>query len=560
MFEFNKNQKNTFLSFLEENLTIWKKISRYYKIAWKNSFFKWDIPGEIEADFAITLAIPISYSLKKNPYDVALEIKDKFLFKSSLKIFITDQGYINCSFDERFYKNYLNYMMENGIERFQNKNLTINIEFVSVNPTGYIHLGHLRNGVIGDVLSNIYEFIGYKVIREYYINDRGNQIDELIESVLFYYLKDKNVNSQIDEQSLSYNNQSTKDASCHIKDIFPLEEITNKSEDVKKEILEFFINRIKSDLLLCGIKFNNWFSEKKMYDDEQFITKVIKNFSLRDLIYKKDRALFLKTSLAGDDKDRVIIKENGDYTYFFSDIIYHLNKLTRADLFINIWGSDHHGYVERLLSSLEFLGNKRDKFSIILIQMVSLLTNEGSKKFSKRLGTTIEISEALNIIDKDQLKFCLIEKESNHSFTINLETLSKEKKNSRLYYIQYAHARCNQILLNWEKFEKNNDSLFIENDVLLTEKKEKDILKYLICFSQVIFESAEEKKPFLIIHYLQNLSKKFQSYYQSHVILQKKNYDLSKQRVVLVKAVKNTIKKGLEICGISAPNFMKSDT
>lgn len=562
MFEFNKSENKTFLSFLEENLTIWKKISHHYKIPWKNSFFKWDIPEGIEADFAITLAIPISYSFKKKPYDVALEIKDKFLFKSPLKIFITDKGYINCSFNEQFYRNYLNYIVENNIERFQDKNLTVNIEFVSVNPTGYLHLGHLRNGVIGDVLSNIYEFIGYKVIREYYINDRGNQINELIKSVLFYCLKDTNINSQIDEQSLSYNNQSTRDAAHHIlnKNIFSLEEIINKSENVKKEVLEFFINKIKSDLLLCGIKFNNWFSEKKMYDNKQFITEVIEDFNSRDLIYKKDKALFLKTSSSGDDKDRVIIKENGDYTYFFSDILYHLNKLNRAEIFINVWGSDHHGYVERLLSSLEFLGNDREKFSIILIQMVSLLTNEGSRKFSKRLGTTIEISEALNIIDKDQLKFCLIEKESNHPLVINLETLLKEKKNSRLYYIQYAHARCNQILLNWEKFKKNSDSLFIENNLVLIEKKEKEILRYLISFSQIIFESAEEKKPFLVVQYLQNLSKKFQSYYQSHIILQKKSYELSKQRVILVKAVKNTIKKGLEICGISAPNFMKNDT
>lgn len=554
----NYDLKNPLL-ILEENLVIWKKISEYYGITWKNSFFKWETPRGVDADFAITFALPISHTTNRKAADVALEIKTKFLATSSLQVTITEQGYLNCKFGSQFYKDYLNYITEHELVRLRDKNLTVNVEFVSVNPTGYLHLGHLRNGVIGDVISNIYDFAGYRVTREYYINDRGNQISELVDSVLFYYLQSTHIGSDISEQALTYNNQSTRDAAYHLLNVSKLTaaQITSKSVELREEIVNFFIARIKLDLLRCGIRFDNWFSEKAMYEDKQTVNNLIASLRSQDQLYEHGQALFLKTSSTGDEKDRVIVKENGDYTYFLSDIIYHLNKLKRADLFVNVWGSDHHGYIERLLGSLQMLGHDRQKFTIVLIQMVSLLTSEGTKKFSKRLGTSIEVAEALAIVDRDQLKFCLIEKEANHSLTINLEMLAKEHEKSRLYYIQYAHARCNQILLKWNS--RNNPSLqpqLIVGGLLLVEQKEQEILKLLVRFSQVLLEAAEEKKPFLVIHYLQSLSKEFQSYYQLHKVLQEDFYELSKQRVAIVRAVKKTIQKGLEICGVEAPASM----
>lgn len=554
-----KDQPVNALQVIEANLLIWKQISKHYGVAWKNSFFKWETPRGIDADFAITLALPISHITKRKPFDVASEIKTKFLTNSSLQVTITEQGYLNCKFAESLYRDYLNYTTEHEITPLQDKGLTVNVEFVSVNPTGYLHLGHLRNGVLGDVIASLYAFVGYNVNREYYINDRGNQINELVDSVLFYYLQSKNRSSHSEEeQTLTYNNQSTRDAADYLLNVSKLSDlqITTKGELLKEEVINFFVNRIREDLLCCGIKFDNWFSERAMYDDKEVVGNLLTKLQTEGHLYQKEQAFFLRTSLAGDEKDRVVVKENGDYTYFLSDIIYHLDKLKRADIFINVWGSDHHGYVERLLGSLQLLGNDRSKFSIILIQMVSLLTSEGSKKFSKRLGTSIDVRDALQIVDKDQLKFCLIEKEANHSLTINLEMLSKEREKSRLYYIQYAHARCNQILVKWEVLTGNSDCSLITDELRVTEQQEQEILKLLVRFSQVLLEAAEEKKPFLLIHYLQDLSKEFQSYYQLHKVLQKELYELSKQRVAIVRAVKKTIQKGLEICGVDAPELM----
>jgi arginyl-tRNA synthetase len=548
---------------LEKIISAWKDISNSNNIVWKDSFIKWEIPVDLDADFAVTLAFPISHIKKKNPYETALELIKNFKFSEDLKMEVSDQGYINCSFKSSFYRNCLNEILNENFFTSEKKKINVNIEFVSVNPTGYLHLGHLRNAVIGDTIANLYNFLGFNVVREYYINDRGNQIEELVKSVLFYYSKYQNLEFKlIDEDKLTYNGKAIKDASLYFSQnkTFSLEEIKLNSPVLRDEIINFFINKIKLDLNSCGIKFDNWFSEKKMYENKELLNNLLDEFRTKEIVYEKDNALFLKTKSAGDDKDRVIIKDNGDYTYFLSDIIYHINKLKRSEFLINVWGSDHHGYIGRLLGSLELLGyDAKKRISIILIQMVSLLTDDGSKKFSKRLGTAIDVDDTLKIIEKDQLRFSFLEKESNHTLTINLELLNEQKEKSRLYYIQYAHARCNQILTKWEKMSKVNDQFLINDSFLLNEKKEREILNNLIIFPMVVLNAANEKKPFNIIHYLQSLSKDFQSYYQSYQILQIDNYELSKERVILVKAVKEVLKKGLDLMGISAPDFMENN-
>ena len=419
----------------------WKQVSSYYQVEWNNNFIQWEVPKNLTFDFAITLAFSISRLSNKNAYDIAAEIKENFLhlFQNEIEIFVNKDGYLNCTFSDNFYKNSLNKFNFDNFY-FEKKNISINVEFVSVNPTGYLHLGHLRNAVIGDTLANIYNFVGYDVVREYYINDRGNQIKELVNSVLFSYAKRKRIELVgIKEENLSYKGKSIEDASLYILENNLISDDPNnwKFEEIEDIVVQFFIKKIKLDLASCGISFDQWFSEKRMYQNPDEISLILKDIHLKNLSYRKEGALFLKTSLFNDDKDRVIIKENGEYTYFFSDILYHLNKLKRSDVLVNVWGSDHHGYISRLISSLSLLGqNVENKFYIVLIQMVSLLTNEGSKKFSKRLGNSIGLEETLNILKKDQLRFCLLEKESNHTLLIDLETLNQHSENSRLYYIQ----------------------------------------------------------------------------------------------------------------------------
>ncbi len=296
-----------------------------------------------------------------------------------------------------------------------------------------------------------------------------------------------------------------------------------------------------------------------MFSDCKRLDSLIKVFRGKNLVYYENNALFLSTEVSSDRKDRVLIKSNGEFTYFLSDILYHLDKMNRADLLINIWGSDHHGYVERLRSALRMLGyNDQEKLVVILIQMVALLEGKEHKKFSKRAGTVIEIEEALSMIGKDQLRFCLLEKEVGHTININLFLLKEQKERSRLYYLQYAHARCCQLILRARRFSLYENDPFGQNSFLLKVEKERSILKNLVRFESIICSVIAEKKPSIIIQYLQTLAKEFQTYYQSYQIVDDSNHELTRQRIFLVSVIKKVLGKGLALCGIEAPSLMEN--
>nr|CAG8484620.1 10667_t:CDS:2 [Entrophospora candida] len=308
---------------------------------------------------------------------------------------------------------------------------------------------HFRHAFVGNTLANVYQFCGYKVVREYYINDRGGQITAL------------------------------------------------------------------RDLEKCGVKFDIWFSESSLYEKNKH-QKILTELGEKELIYspKEEKAIFFRSSLAGDDKDRVIIKQDGDYTYFFSDILYLLDKLQRADKLI------YEGQMER---------------------------------FSKRTGNTIELAEALEYMDMDQLKFFLLEKEPNQPLAINVELLKKDKEKTQLYYIQYAHARCHQI---FKKAQERGIKKIGSSIDLLKQKKEREIFKLLVRFSFVLEKVIEENKPHHLIHYLYELAQLWQIYYQNSTILEQENKELTSQKLLLVKNIQIILKLGLKLMGIEAPERM----
>ncbi|CAG8507114.1 7576_t:CDS:2 [Ambispora gerdemannii] len=471
---------------------------------------------------------------KKKPPEVAQEII-KITNCSNLDYNITEQGYINFRFPATYYQQFLTKTLakEGQNLRSKRKSIRINIEYVSANPTGYLHLAHFRHAVIGNALANVYQFCGYKITREYYINDRGGQITSLINSVYFYYHQLQNI-SLANSAKIEYAGQA--------------------SQEVAQKLIEKWGNKyICQELNEEEINFDIWFSETSLYEKGKH-EKLLTELKAKNLIYSQAGATFFRTSLGGDDKDRVIIKQDSDYTYFFSDILYHLDKLKRADKLINIWGADHHGFIARLKSACQLLSYKPEDIQIILVQIVNLLTKEGrTARFSKRAGNTIELAAALKYVDMDQLKFFLCEKEPSQPISINIKVLKENQEKTCLYYIQYAHARCHQI---FHKAQEKNTAHISSNINLLSGAKGRKILNLLIRFSLVLENIIEENKPHPLIHYLYDLAHAWQVYYQNNTILEPANPELTAQKLLLVKNIQIILKLGLGLMGIAAPNRM----
>ncbi|KLL05126.1 MAG: arginyl-tRNA synthetase [Mycoplasmataceae bacterium RV_VA103A] len=540
-------------------LTAWKKLATQYNITWKNSFIQWELPPNITADFALTLALPISHKTKQKPPEIAQQII-KITNCPDLEHTITSQGYINFRFPIAYYQQFFNETLTQVGQnlRGENKNLRFNIEYVSANPTGYLHLAHFRHAVVGNTLANIYQFCGYQITREYYINDRGGQITSLINSVFYYYRELQGFFAPYDIcPKIEYAGAASQEIARQLITKWGGKYINQElnAEDFatwKKEILTLILARIRQDLEKCGVKFDIWFSETSLYEKKQHL-ELLTELEKKNLIYIQDGATSFRSSLGGDDKDRVIIKRDGDYTYFFSDILYHLDKSKRADKLINIWGADHHGTIARLKSAYQLLGHNPENLQIILVQMVNLLTKDGPTRFSKRASNTIELAETLKYLQLDQLKFFLCEKDPNQPLSINTELLKKNQEKTRLYYIQYAHARCHQIFQKAQ--QKNIDRIGSSID-LLTDQAERSIFNLLIHFSFVLENVIEENKPHHLINYLYELARAWQIYYQNSTILELENPELTSQKLLLVKNIQIILKLGLELMGINAPNVM----
>ena len=547
-------QKKILSNFLE----IWKTIASHYGISWKPSFIQWDLPSKVSADFSLTLALPISYKTKQNPQKIAEEIAKNF-DHSSLELLITEHGYINFRFPLNYHQDFLweTYQTEGKNLHGKKKNIKLNIEYVSANPTGYLHLAHFRHAVIGDTLANVYQFLGYDVIREYYINDRGGQILSLIKSVYFFYCQFQGIASH-QEEKIEYLGKSSQEIAKILIEKWGnkyIDRDLNNEELIvwKKEILEIILVKIRRDLAKCGINFDIWFSETSLYEKNKGL-ELLNELKAKDLIYFQSGATFFRSSLSGDEKDRVIIKQGEDYTYFFSDILYHRNKLERSDKIINVWGADHHGYIGRIKGACQLLDYKPENIQIILVQVVNLLDKEGKNgKFSKRLGNTIDLEEALSYLDINQLKFFLLEKEPDQPLSINVDLLKENQKKTRLYYIQYAHARCHQI---FQKAQEKNIEKISSNIDLLREEGERKIFNLLIRFSFILENIIEENKSHYLINYLYELARNWQIYYQNNIILDSENLELTSQKLLLVKNIQIILKLGLELIGIEAPNRM----
>ncbi|MCE8159141.1 MAG: arginine--tRNA ligase [Candidatus Moeniiplasma glomeromycotorum] len=540
-------------------LATYQKIAGSAGIQWRSSFLRWDLPNEATADFTLTLPLPLAYKTKKKPRQVAQELIDLTGY-ATWQPTITPQGYLNFHLPLTYYQQFLTetYQQAGQNLRGQKKTIRVNLEYVSTNPTGYLHLAHFRHAMVGNTLANIYQFSGYSVTREFYLNDRGGQITSLVNSIYYFYHQLQEVNLP-ETTKIEYSGSASQAVAQKLIEKWGTRYINKKLGEGefkiwKKEILDLILAKIRQDLAHCGIYFDIWFSETSLYEKNKHL-ELLEHLKEKKLIYHQEGAVFFRSSLGGDDKDWVIIKQDGDYTYFFSDILYLQDKLSRAEQAIYILGADHHSSVARLKAACQLLGYSPQRIQIILVQMVNLLAPTGQlEKFSKRAGNTIELTETLQYLGLDQLKFFLGEKEVNQPLLINPQLLKENQEKTRLYYIQYAHARCHQIFQKAEQMGINQ----ILNQIDLLGENERKIFNWLIRFPLVLEKIIEENKPHHLVHYLHDLAQTWQSYYQKKTtpILDQNNSNLTSQKLLLVKNIQIILQLGLNLMGIETPKKM----
>ena len=437
------------------------------------------------------------------------------------------------------------------------KDLKINVEFISANPTGPLTLGNGRGGYSGDCLANILEAFGAEVEREYYINDRGAQVVKLGHSVLS--AKGGSAFGGKDDQAVYPHTKRFGEGVYRGKYIDDIaSKITSKNpEKAGQEAAAIIMEgSIKKTILKMGIKFDHWFSQSALYDGEiEHVLGILKNLGF---CYEKDSALWLKTSQFGDDKDRVLITEEKEFTYFASDIAYHWKKMSRGyNLLIDFWGADHHGYVKRMQAAIEILRQKNNwsgNLRILIAQLVRLMSKGQEIKMSKRLGTYVTLDELIDEVGPDVTRFFFLERALNTHMDFDLDLGKERSEKNPVYYIQYAHARIHSILAKL-KMQNANLKMTNQNVKLIKEKPETNLIKELIKLPDIIVDTAEDYQVQRLPYYAIELATKFHNFYEKcRVISDDEN--LTAARIELIRATKIVLKKTLDLMGISSPEKM----
>jgi arginyl-tRNA synthetase len=437
------------------------------------------------------------------------------------------------------------------------KGKKIQVEFVSSNPTGPLHVGHGRGAAVGDSVANILQYCGYDVQKEYYINDSGRQIDTLGKSVYLRYLELLGENIQFPQEC--YQGDYIRD---YAKELLDKKGKSLLEQDEAQSILfcarfaaERIIKEIRKDLLDFGVEFDNWFSEQSLYDTGK-VNAVVEDFRAKHIIYEKDGALWFRTTDFGDEKDRVVVRQNGQTTYFASDIAYHMDKFARGfDRVIDVWGADHHGYIPRVTGALEATGLSRDRFAVILVQLVNLLREGEPVAMSTRAGEFVTLNEVVKEVGRDAARFIFLTRHYDSPLDFDLELAKKKTNDNPVFYVQYVHARISSILRKGREKGLNEFGWDEAAAVMLQESEELQLIKTMDRYPEVVEDSAKYMEPHRITFYLMELASSFHAYYNKHRVLADDPL-LSKARLCLVLAVQKIIRNGLALLGVSAPDRM----
>jgi len=527
----------------------------------KDTFFEVEIPkNEAFGDYSTNVALVLKGKVGKPPREIAQSFSEMLNQEENFsKVEIAGPGFINFWIAEDFYRKNLKDLLEKGEEFFKldlGRGQRVLVEFVSANPTGPLHIGHGRGAAYGDSIARILSQTGFSVVREYYINDQGTQMHTLGKSV---YLRAKElVGEKIKFPEDGYQGAYIYDIAKLALERYP--NLLSLSEDeaialCRDLAVEVILEDIRKDLEKFRVHFDSWYSERSLFE-RGVVARVLRLLEEKGLIYEKDSALWFRAKDFGDEKDRVLRKSTGDYTYFASDIAYHYEKFFERDfdLCVNLWGADHHGYVPRLKSAMKALGVPEEKLRVILIQMVNLLEGTELKSMSTRRGEFVELKELISEVGTDAVRFIFLSRSSDSPLDFDVELTKKQSQENPVYYVQYAHARICSVFAKAE--EKGIKPNFLEaNLALLQEKEELKLLKLIDSFDEVLEISALQLAPYKITYYLMDLASAFHDYYTKYRIIQD-DTELMQARLALCEGVRKVLRQGLELLGVSAPEKM----
>ncbi len=549
---------------------------------------------ENHGDLATNVAFLLAKRLKKNPTEVAGTIAQHLEGEKLFEEVNAIKGFINFRLSRDFYREELKKVLSKGEEYFKTdlgKRQKVQLEFVSANPTGPLHLGHGRGAVVGDVLARVMSFLGAEVTREYYINDAGRQVYLLGLSILYRYnelLKRDDLNSDIKEEfekegyKGQYVIELAKLLASIVGDILTRSEVKRAWELLSSSIskgsgylklfdperdsaidlcslfgLDLMMKEIRQDLADLGVTFDTWFSERDMRERGE-VEKIIKELTKKGYTYESEGALWLKTSELGDDKDRVLRKSDGELTYFASDIAYHLDKFRRGfDRVIDLWGSDHFGYIKRVKSALQMLGIEEEWLEVYIVQTVRLFKGGKEIKMSKRSGKFVTLRELMNEVGSDAVRFIFLTRRSDTPLDFNIDLVKEKSSDNPVFYVQYAHARIAGVFREFKKRFGIEPLKAVERADLgkLALEQEIRLIKKVISLKDELISTYTGRDPHLLVYYLIGLASEFHNYYNHNRIIGAEE-PIMLARLALLNGIRISLSLGLKLIGVSAPERM----
>jgi arginyl-tRNA synthetase len=508
-------------------------------------------------DLSSNVAMLWARSAKKPPRAIAQTILNNLDDPEGIlaRKEIAGPGFLNFAFAPKFYYARLGEMATGKEAKLDlGHGERVQVEFASVNPTGPLHVGHGRVAVIGDVLARLHEATGFYVEREYYVNDAGNQMENLGLSIYARYLE--LFGETVEFPADGYPGDYVKDIAEAVKRQQGDKFLNGDRQAAVDFFREFggasLLDIIRAQLKAFGIEFDSFFSEKSMRERSE-VAKAMEVLRARGLLYSRDGAEWYRSTEFGDDKDRTVIKSDGELTYFAGDIAYHRSKYERKfHKLINVWGADHHGYVARLKAAMEGLGYDPDALRVVLVQMVQLTRGGEPVRMGKRTGEFVPLQEVLDEVGRDAARFFFLMRKSDSHLDFDLELAKKQSSDNPVFYVQYAHARVARI---FEQAGKAGLPLGARETVpveRLELAEELELIRRMIQFNDVLEDSVRELEPHRMIFYLLDLAGEFHRYYNRHRVISD-DLDLARARLLLIENVQKIIRRGLEILGLEAP-------
>jgi len=513
-------------------------------------------------DYAANAAMILASQVKQNPRKIAQIILDNLLDEEGIieKTQVAGPGFINFYIRNDVWHNALKKIAEEK-EKFGRLDFgdgkKVQVEFVSANPTGPLHIGHARGAVVGDVIASLLTTAGYNVSREYYINDAGNQMNNLGKSVLLRYRELSG--EKIEFPDTCYRGDYIRDIARGILKREGDKYLTSPEDETIRYFTQVagnsILDEIKMDLKDFGVTFDEYFSEKNLYINDG-VNRLLNDLQNRGFIYSDGETLWFKTTSFGDEKDRVVIRKNGEPTYFAADIAYHQNKYARGfEMMIDIWGADHHGYMPRLWAGIQALGHDKSSLRIILVQLVNLLRGGLPVAMSTRSGEFVTLREVLDEVGRDAARYNFLMRRSDSHLDFDLDLAKKQSNENPVFYVQYAHARICSII---RMAQERGVTVPVYEDiepVLLKEPDELNLIKMLVRYPEMIYGAVKSLEPHRITFYLNDLAGIFHSYYNKNKVISE-DPRLTQARLFLVTMIRIVLQNALTILGVRAPEKM----